>query len=884
MDTYLVNRFRRNRGIIRVLTDQTLGNSAEFRPFVVDGVDTAFEMGLEGLCGCSIVVVVSKQAIWFAHIFEDNSFSPREEYADGLSPQEMFELTALNFLDTGIDAIFGVQFQSLKGVRNLFPVGDGVTSAFIVTPQKELDDAVEGGTGADTNVYYTEGLMYDWAVVQLVAKIKSLIPDIPVTVRQYQALNSDAPDADEAFNTRRGKHLFQYDPQARQGQKGVRLYLEGDRALNEFWAPEERSLSEPESQSTTQLSCAGQSYDRNQYTCYSDLLCPVLDGIRTLRCAAQCYLESMYTCYDEQKLCPVINGDPTLACGSDCYLPSEYSCDASKLVQIPHDNNPDQSASGTATNSNGDISSSPSSTRTDSITGVTTTSSGGSSRAPAGQAEVVFGGTTYTIGTKTTTIVQDGHTVILGPNGLIIGTDTITIPLPQTEPVALTTDGITITFLPGASSSSAAHTGSSSLGPSSNMVTTTGIAPGPTPTTVLPSSTGNPTLIPPIPAATSTVFTLTASDGLSTVEITYTPTTLTKFTKFTGTTTINTDIDGVPTPIVVGPGGLIWQPVITSASITGFPSIPVPTIPPAPDSSAATRTVLTITASDGLSTVEITYTPTTLTQYTTVSGTTTVTTEIDGVSVSVVVGPGGLIWEPVTTSTSMTGFPPIPAPTVPPAPQSSSVLPPQTITSPSGNPFPSSQFPLPPIVTTVVTSDSPDGPVATTITGTTDSSGVVVPITTLSTAAAVSSAKLLVSKLSSVSDAVVAFSSSPADSSKASSATAVVKDAQSGTSGFGHGLGFSLPGLCLIFCHDVSSAGSILDAIGNTLSGILDGTASLGSLTGLLSDMSTVASELADDAKGAEASDSSSSTSNPQPSITYYIGKCSDDVLFFDNL
>jgi hypothetical protein len=41
--------------------------------------------------------------------------------------------------------------------------------------------------------------------------------------------------------------------------------------LNEFWAPEERSLSEPESQSTTQLSCAGQSYDRDQVKCWFSL-------------------------------------------------------------------------------------------------------------------------------------------------------------------------------------------------------------------------------------------------------------------------------------------------------------------------------------------------------------------------------------------------------------------------------------------------------------------------------------------------------------------------------------------------------------------------------------------------------------------------------------
>lgn len=68
MDTYLVRRFN-GEGIILVLTSQTQGNSAEFERFVEDdGTDAPFQMGLEGLCGCTIVVVVSKQAVWFAHL------------------------------------------------------------------------------------------------------------------------------------------------------------------------------------------------------------------------------------------------------------------------------------------------------------------------------------------------------------------------------------------------------------------------------------------------------------------------------------------------------------------------------------------------------------------------------------------------------------------------------------------------------------------------------------------------------------------------------------------------------------------------------------------------------------------------------------------------
>jgi hypothetical protein len=64
MDKFLRNRFTYRYNVIPVYSRGTSGNSAEFRVFE----DEAFEMGVEGLCGCSIVVIVSTRAIWFAHL------------------------------------------------------------------------------------------------------------------------------------------------------------------------------------------------------------------------------------------------------------------------------------------------------------------------------------------------------------------------------------------------------------------------------------------------------------------------------------------------------------------------------------------------------------------------------------------------------------------------------------------------------------------------------------------------------------------------------------------------------------------------------------------------------------------------------------------------
>jgi hypothetical protein len=50
--------------VIQVYSNDTLGNSAEFRVFG----DEPFDMGVQNLCGCTIVVIVSRLAVWFAHI------------------------------------------------------------------------------------------------------------------------------------------------------------------------------------------------------------------------------------------------------------------------------------------------------------------------------------------------------------------------------------------------------------------------------------------------------------------------------------------------------------------------------------------------------------------------------------------------------------------------------------------------------------------------------------------------------------------------------------------------------------------------------------------------------------------------------------------------
>ncbi|KAJ7038673.1 hypothetical protein C8F04DRAFT_1255597 [Mycena alexandri] len=62
-----------------------------------------------------------------------------------------------------------------------------------------------------------------------------------------------------------------------------------------------------------------------QYTCYDNLLCPIVNGDRYERCGTDCYSPSKYSCIDGF-LYPIEFGERTLPCGKACHDPTQYNC------------------------------------------------------------------------------------------------------------------------------------------------------------------------------------------------------------------------------------------------------------------------------------------------------------------------------------------------------------------------------------------------------------------------------------------------------------------------------------------------------------------------------------------------------------------------------
>ncbi|KAL4739051.1 hypothetical protein BDV11DRAFT_188544 [Aspergillus similis] len=800
MEDYLIDRvdnYATNNALTVYDYDLNPGNSAQFEVLGTEPI----EIVLDGLCGCTALLIASRRAVYFAHFFENISFLD-PDYANNATARERFEDIVIGFLDTGDDLMGEVydedgdlvlrEYVALTDNLHFF-TPDTNPSIIIVSPVDEVEDAVEQGVEVNGVVEYGEGLLYEDYIERLKEYLAEILPGIEPTVFSYEALDSN----DALLDGWRGKGLYQYDPEAEVNptRRGARFFYQAEdiedqddeegegypmgRLYHDYWDPllfgdgEDRDLDVADYpvQRPDLSVCGGQSYWKLKYNCFANcVLCPILDGFRTLPCGADCYLESQYTCFGS-KLCPVLEGNATFPCGEDCYLPSEYRCINSTLTQITPNESPGQSSD----------------------------QSGQVPVVPTHASDFVIEGTTYIIGPTPTTVVDgNGESVTLAPTLIIIGTKTVWTG-PESLSTSIVVDDLTITVVPH-TTQDASSTGEPSTG---------------TLTSLVPST--HPTLAP-------------------------------------------TDADttgGGPGPSTGGGASTFPSPT------SGFPS--TSSALPSPLESS---TVITWTATEVTSSIEITFTPITLTQFTSLTTLSTVTTDVDGDTTTFVVGPGGIAWDPVptATTTSLPGFPPLPFPTAPPAPvpPGSSTLPPMTSSS---SPFPTAfPWPVPPITTVTSTIDDPDGsgPITTIVTGTTNSDGAVVPITSLSPDEAVSSAQALLSELGEVSAAIVAFSSSTADTAKATAALEKVEDAQDDTNNFGSGLSISGPGsgLWSIFGGTVSGVSSALGGLLSKISGIIGGSGSgasgSDSLTGPLNDLTSLS-----DALSADIDEAIFGTTNP---------------------
>ncbi|KAI9678753.1 MAG: hypothetical protein M1817_005810 [Caeruleum heppii] len=156
----------------------------------------AESLGLSGLCGCTVLAIISREAVFMAHYFEDRSFNPNsEDELDGipLTPQRAFDETVIKGLYEGLS-----HYQrSLSQFAGHF---QRAATAFLITPSY--------GTG---NRPVRDP--YRPLLSQLKHAVQDIVPDLTRTGAwnevQYNALDISSADLDD---TARGSIVFKYDP------------------------------------------------------------------------------------------------------------------------------------------------------------------------------------------------------------------------------------------------------------------------------------------------------------------------------------------------------------------------------------------------------------------------------------------------------------------------------------------------------------------------------------------------------------------------------------------------------------------------------------------------------------------------------------------------
>jgi hypothetical protein len=167
---------------VMVYTAQTgLSNSVVFRELGNDPVN----IGIVGLCGCTALVVVNEQAVYFAHYYENLSFR-----ANPGDPPANFQANVIDFLKDGLPS-----YDSLAAHAGIF--NNPSTTAYILTPAR-----------GNTLLYDDEIRALGDTIVEILPNMKNDIVEFP-----YSPVNMGTGTGDTLMaDTILGRALFEYDP------------------------------------------------------------------------------------------------------------------------------------------------------------------------------------------------------------------------------------------------------------------------------------------------------------------------------------------------------------------------------------------------------------------------------------------------------------------------------------------------------------------------------------------------------------------------------------------------------------------------------------------------------------------------------------------------
>lgn len=213
-------------------------NSAIFVPI---GGDQAESVAVDGLCGCTVLVVASRTGVYAAHYFETLAFDTADIWLAPKGPftddNDAFLQTVIGGLTNGIQGVGSSLFPqkpeqvSLTSVAATInagagpdPVNDNKIKGYLFFPAQQA----QAGPIQNYAMYQSKFQQIKQTVGQIIPALR--IPTNPAETNplwtdiQYTALENNNPLVGDSAH---GVLLFKYDPD-HEGKKKAALWTEDD--------------------------------------------------------------------------------------------------------------------------------------------------------------------------------------------------------------------------------------------------------------------------------------------------------------------------------------------------------------------------------------------------------------------------------------------------------------------------------------------------------------------------------------------------------------------------------------------------------------------------------------------------------------------------------
>lgn len=190
--------------------------------------DVAVSYGTRQLCGCTVLLIVSKRGVYAAHYWENIVFDPDQYYIDKYgAADKLFERFVIKGLTEGVRTGRPTPQVSLKNYKDR--IIDDSIRGFLMIPRRSANDVEDGYRNRWNQIKNTVG--------DLIPQLKPALDEQgQETNDKWREYKYDAIEVDDRRHTTTpaGKVLIKYDPD-HDKKKKISIWMEDSLIYDNDW-------------------------------------------------------------------------------------------------------------------------------------------------------------------------------------------------------------------------------------------------------------------------------------------------------------------------------------------------------------------------------------------------------------------------------------------------------------------------------------------------------------------------------------------------------------------------------------------------------------------------------------------------------------------------